>query len=344
MKKPLLLITVLASVTASYSQVTITSADGPQVNQVFVTHTDTTSSVGAGSNGPSMTWNFTTLNNHLQDSVAFSAVGGTPAASDFTTSNLCIADPIDSVWIYLTNNLSELTIDGYYFYDVFLGGWITIPISPPSVIIKYPSTYLSAYSDTAKLSLKFALNSPPVDSVWSKQTIFQSSNINAWGTLTTPSGSFNCLRQDYTDITLDSTFIHIFGSWSYSSRSFDTVPGARWWTTGTGYPVMEMAFDSTGAVSQTTYLFLSPVGVAESGDENNFVICYPNPSVNDVHFITNVGSTISITDAQGKLMQEVEVNEHTEKINTEAWPAGVYYYNVTGKKTKTLSGKILVTH
>jgi hypothetical protein len=350
MKKQLLTFSIALSTFFSFAQITINTADGPQVNLGVITRQDTTSTQGIGSNSASsQTWNFSSLANHVEDSTYFTSPTGTPAQSTFSTSNLCLANPDDTAWVYFTNSSTAFTMDGIYAYNSQLGMYLTLKYNPPSKYITWPSTYGTSFNNTAKTSFKTAINQPPADSAWYKVSVVQTSNINAFGSLTTPAGTYNCIRQDYMDIEIDSIFAHAFGFWSFYSVSKDTTRGSRWYTNGQGYPVMETELvPSTGAVNSTTYLSFSIVlDEKEVKKSNEFVLTYPNPASDEIHFATknNEGAEIRITDAQGKLVEVLKVNSDLMKVNSSLYPSGTYFYSMTGKNlAKPLTGTIQVTH
>ncbi len=345
MKKQLLLLSGIVMSCGAFAQITINSSDGPVLNQVTITRTDSTSTTGPGANGPSITWNFGSLLNQDADTILFGPVSGTPAAASFSTSNLCIANPLDTTWTYITNGTSALTIDGFQIQNA--GSPLIFKYNPPQKLIDYPSTYMSTLTNVAKASVKMAINSPPFDSVWLKQTINQSSAINAWGTLTTPSGTYNALRQDYVDINTDSAFGRSFGVWQFLQVTKDTASGSRWWANGVGFTIMDQELNpQTGAVLRTNYMHITTVGQNESLANTPFILCFPNPASNELNFMTkeNEGAEIIVTDMQGRVIEKILVDEQTEKLNTASWAEGIYHYTLFSAKHETLSGKIVVTH
>lgn len=344
MKKNLLLISSLLFGSAVFAQITITTADGPQLNQAVITREDSTNTTGPGANGPAVTWNFSSLNNHIEDTLFFGPVTGTPAAASFSTSSFCLGSMADSSFTYVTNNASGIWLDGYYVY--MNGAWMTVKFNPSMKYVGFPSTYNTSSVHTAKTDIKMAYPFPPSDSAWIKQTVSQNSNMGAWGTLTTPTGTYNVIRQDYTDYTLDSIFVRTFGVWSFAATNADTTKGARWWANGQGFPVMDEEMDPAGNVVNTTYLSLVTVGMNETANKSDFVLCYPNPANDQLNFITKdkVGATIIVSDLQGKMVEKIIINETNESINTSSWPAGMYQYTLISENSTILSGKIVVTH
>ncbi len=346
MKKQLLVFSTLVISCASVAQITINQADGPQLNQSVIQKEDTTNATGPGTNGPNITWNFASLAAHTSDTMYFGQVAGTPAAATFSGSGMCIANPVDTEWVYISNTSSALTIDGVYV--PFISGPTAIKFNPPQKLITWPSTYNTSFTHTAKASVKAAFNNPPMDSIWLIQTIEQSSSINAWGTLTTPYGTFQCLRQDFMDIRTDSGYARMFGTWTFMQETIDTVKGARWWTNGKNFPVMEQDIDpATGSVNNTSYLFFTMVGLNETTSSDEFILCYPNPASDQINFITqqNESAEIIVTDMQGKVVHKILVDETTETINTSAWANGIYHYTLISKNSDAhVNGKIVVTH
>lgn len=342
MNKYLLLVIAAVFHFTAPAQVTISNADGPQQGLTIITYADTLNATGPQSNGPAKTWNFSTLAGHLKDTVVFGQVAGTPAAAAFSNSHFCIVDSSTGAYTYISNTSSAFQFDGYYVVDPTLGP-MTVVADPPSVIIKYPAAYMSSYTNTSNVSIKFPFNTPPFDSLWSRQSTQQNSSINAWGTLTTPSGVYNCIRQDIMDVTKDSLFAYMSGAWYFMQETIDTSKASRWWTNGKGFPVLDMSLDpQTNAVITTGFLMSAVVGIEEAQPHGPFVLCYPNPAEDELNFSAPAGGNITVTDLSGKSYACIAIDGCVTTVQTATWPAGVYFYTLISGEGEKLSGKVIV--
>ncbi len=98
------------------------------------------------------------------------------------------------------------------------------------------------------------------------------------------------------------------------------------------YRLVEVDFDGKTQVSN--------IIVVNSNDGDNASIqMYPNPAENEATLSTSLkeNTVITITDMNGKLIQEISVNANTSsvKINTEQFAGGIYF--VTGTNSNEIS-------
>lgn len=244
----------IAAVTSS-AQITITSADMPVAGNVYFMAEDTNVAV-TGAAGASQQWDFSGWQNHGIDTNYFADPSTLAGYSSFPSSNLGVTDGASN--IFLNNSSSSLDILG--FYTDFGSGPAALPFTPAQKFISFPSNYQTAYNGTSRYELAIAYPQPPVDSVKIISNISYSSEMDAWGTLTTPSYSgISCLRQKYTEIKTDSTFLYMFGSWSPSGApTIDTTITYRWWSNSEEFPVAEIQTDGSGNVTSANYLTSPP--------------------------------------------------------------------------------------
>lgn len=352
MKKQLLIFYIFAfAVTTAYSQITITSSDVPSAGTFSIEAIDTTVTTVSLSTGANQTWNYSTWQNQKQDTTSFVNPQTLSGYSDFPGSNLAINSAniggADGD-IFLSNSSNELDILG--FYANFGMGQMAIQLTPAQKFLSFPTTYQSTFNGTSKFVLQFA-GQPPADSVKVISTIIYSSDIDGWGTITTPSYSnVNSLRQKYTEINIDSTFIYMFGSWSLDTFSgqpnpkYDTIISYRWWSNTLKGPVAEFQTDQNGIVGDVKYLLSTQVGIIKNSSLNHEVKIFPNPAAEKI-YITGLTalSGIVIFDATGRLMENSLLKKSNSSINISGFGNGMYFYQVVDISGNALSnGKFAV--
>lgn len=342
MKKQLFysIILAFASIGVGKAQITITLADMPQVGTNIVTSTDTAYGGSAGSIGTNQTWNHSGLLNHGINSYSFVAVSGQPGASNFSGANLCMPAPADSMWQYLTTSASGVFMNGLYNTSTSFPAPV-VKFNPPMQLIKLPCTYNTTFINTAKASIKFALASPPIDSMDLRQTVNQSGIIDAWGSLTTPTGTYNALRQKRTDLSTDSTFYYAFGSWIFSSEDKDTTVNYTWWANSIHYPVLEMDQGDNDA----TYLLSNVTGLKDVSHIGFSILAYPNPAATEMNFVLPEGQAkLQILDITGKVVSSYDVNGGEMKIDVSNLQNGAYSFAYLTVDGNNLRGKLVVNH
>ncbi|MFH1320640.1 MAG: T9SS type A sorting domain-containing protein [Bacteroidota bacterium] len=271
MKKLLFLtgICLIAYTMSLKAQITIDSTDFASIGDTVILAHDSIppGSITVGGTG-AQSWDFTSLQIDYVDSLMFVDPSTTPNSSMFPGSNLAMLSSFRTV--YLQFNSSELIIDG--FFGDPSGGMLGLSLGalydPNQKVIDFPSTYNDSFDDTSKfdLSLDAALLDPSlpgygVDSIRFNHYSYVNSQIDAFGTVELPSGTFNTIRQFYTENTIDSIwaycsnpigcFIIPFG-WSLApvmdpltaNPILDTTYTYKWIANGEKYPVVELETDN----------------------------------------------------------------------------------------------------
>lgn len=371
MKKTLLSLIMLTSIGIYSSKAQITVNDTHLVgagDNVVQAHDTIPTGVTIGSAGANQTWNFSTvLDDNGLDTLRFRNPTGYPGASSFPSANLVLIDTKeDSTWIYLTKNTLGLFIVGQSQYNN--GNLTIIPIA--ATIISFPSTMGTNYSGPWNGTL-FGLDVSGfplgLDSLKITRGSFTTSNIDGWGNISTPFGSFAALRQIVITESIDTTWEKSTstGNWTIISPttiatlgllgfpvtdiSYDTTRTARWWTDdpNSKFPLVEMDYEANGTVNNVDWQKSTPtVGVQEQVKALVSVSLYPNPANNEVTIETSLNNTnyIEILDLTGKLIEKISFNNPKITISVTDYNSGFYFYNIYDVNGSVLhSNKFAVT-
>lgn len=361
MKKNLLsLITLLGAGIIAHAQITINDTHIVGIGDAVEQAVDSLggSIANIGPSGANQTWNFTSMTEHYVDTLLFENHTTYPGANVFTTANLGMRSATDdSEWTFLNKTTSGLFVLGASFYEQSQ----LITASAPNTIFTFPSTMGTNYSNNwwGIVSQSY-IGMGGVDSVRVTKRASISSLIDAWGNVTTPFGNFASLRQNVTEINIDTIWVYQGGAWNiidpftaamfgYTPISNDTLNIARWWTDhpNSKFPLLEMEYDNNGNVYHVVWQKNSPfVGIEEMNAKPMFSL-YPNPAKDMINIATDKidNSIISIIDITGKEVKSLDFNTSNISLNISDLDAGVYFYSVrnraTGKVTQT--NKFIVT-
>jgi hypothetical protein len=251
---------------------------------------------------------------------------------------------------YLENISSGLFVDGAYTNP--LGqGFITAKLNPTEELNAYSDAYNSSFTKTSKVSFKLPFNQfPGADSVWIKEKKDKNSKTDGWGSVTTPLGTYNCIRHKQRVITVDSIFLHsTFSSqWSNAPSPYspiiDTVWHFSWMANGVGFPLVE--FDSTKAdtIKNITWLKVLPTigGINETASLSE-VNTYPNPSSGQftIHSPQTTNYGLEIYNVVGERIFQKTVNRKDESLNLNV-PNGIYFLHITSKEG-TVIRKVVIS-
>jgi len=337
---------------SSQAQITINSGDVVGTGDVVEQATDTLPSVNIGGGGGSQIWNFSGLAQHTLDTLSFKVPNPLPGYSSYSSSNIGMTDTDqDSTWLFLTKNGSGLFVDG--FYQIQDGVTQIIPLT--SAIITFPSTmgtnYTSNWNGTiVTLPLGIDPDGPGplqiIDSAKITRQTDLTSNIDGWGNVTTPFGTFPSLRQIVVEETIDTTWLASGGTGTWvmvdpataallqiDPVAFDTNRTARWWTDDptSKFPIVEMNYEANGTVTNVDWQKSAPtVGVTEQVNTISGVSLYPNPAKNEITIETSLtnNSSIKILDVTGKLVTSRNFTNNKITLSISNLDNGLYFYNI----------------
>lgn len=200
MTKHILLVILFSWTLCANAQITITSSDMPSAGDTlrYSLSTSTVSSALLNQTGANQTWNFSFLTPSNQDIAAFK----TPASINFAyllsfgssnygkkdaDQNIGIVTATD-VYLFYRNNASSFATDG----RGFTVSGSPLPLSQTytgkDVLYKFPLNYGNADTNSYSSS---EVNAVVAQIASSGRRI---NTVDAWGSITTPLGTFNCIR------------------------------------------------------------------------------------------------------------------------------------------------------
>lgn len=332
MKKLLLSCITLFSLPA-LAQVTLVQWDVANIGfQILQAH-DTIPVVTPGPSGPSQAWNFTNLNNHYTDTLVFTNPNWLPNSSSFPTSNLAVMFGSSGQYVFARNTSTDFMIQGQYADMGF--GPMTIDLNPDEQLMKWPCTYNTTFNNTSITDLSIAIPMPPLDSGRLKSIKVKTSLADGWGTVTTPLvTALPCLRIREMNITTDTVWVHLSfpPMWQIYQTNVDTNYNYSFWTPNStnqyGFPVVEIITDSSGTVTEASWLQAAPTQSGISENQGHSISSYPSPASNTITFLTRGSDVerIEIMDVTGNKVLVVDARQTIVTANIEALSNGTYFY------------------
>jgi hypothetical protein len=194
-------------------------------------------------------------------------------------------------------------------------------------LYKLPMTYPQYDSTTFRFSTPSTTLLPIVYS----KTGYRITQVDGWGTITTPFGTASCLRVVSTQYSRDSiktAFIPL--AINNYQRSY------QWLTTTSKIPFLEVNGNVVGnnfTPTQVRYRdkFLNITGIKDIYEDGSFVRIFPNPVLSEIHFPVSAKCDILIHDVSGKIMysNRVDVADESYRVSVEPWPAGLYHVTLS---------------
>ncbi len=339
---------LLAAIPASLNaQIQLTQSDMPSIGTTDIKGIDTTTTVSPGPAGTNQTWNFSSLLNQRQDTTGTYIDPLTnPYIGAFPTANVVGHQTgQDGVTIHfmMESSPTEFKILGIGIFGS------PLIFAPARTLMNLPANYSDAFSGTSVSDAIFPTGQPAPDSVRKKITTDYSSEFDAWGSVTTPAGTYNSLRQVYITKETDSTWAHIPGpGWIFASVTIKNDTAYQWWTNGEGSHVLEIKISAKGSAKDTVSSYeVNPLttGITIENASNQNATAYPNPAAN--YITIKIGSenttSILIFDINGRLVINQPFTGKTVSVNTDNLNSGNYLFKIlNADATVAGSGKFSV--
>ena len=300
-----------------------------------------------GPSGASQTWTFTG-SQVANAQINFVDPSATPYASSFPASNLAAVIQPGSVpsYNYFNHSSSITEYLGFGQNDPGFQTDVIINYTDPQTILTYPFTYNSQFNDAFMGSGSFV-------SQGSNFTSYRYGTVtveaDAYGTLTTPAGTFNnTLRLKIKQMTTDS----LVASGIPVFVGYNNATIYSWISNTPGHVQLfqleyDTISDNTGnnfTMKSAQYQSSFLVGIEDQVTEKESVNIYPNPAADFVYLNINPepgDATVQIFDAMGKLVRNQIINDNgLIIIDTKEFEAGFYYLNIM-QQDKLLKGKFI---
>ena len=368
MKKALLTITsIVGSVLISQAQITVSSSDVVGIGAIVTEAEDTTSTFNVGSAGANQTWDFSAVLQHVIDTSTFLIPSTAPGSQSFPTATMVMNSmEDDSTYIFIEKTTSILKVVGV---ASFAPNGDTVTTDFKVDILTFPSTmgttfssggFLIAFEDTVNFDPDGPGPHAFVDSIRMTRSSSVSSEIDGWGNVITPLGTFAVLRQDVREINTDTLWMQTGGTWTLFSSilsglfgmdsvMIDTNYTMNWWSddANIAFPLVDMEYDAitgdnTGGVG---WLLENPsVGIGSNSFDSEIGI-FPNPNNGQfvLTYLSN-GTTdaqLNIYDSFGKLIISELIEERINTIDLNNAASGIYLIQVNDGNT-ILTRKIVV--
>ena len=359
--KKILFILAIAFGSSLHAQITLTREHIINYGKKFVIAYDGSQHSFAAS-GANKTWDFRNINANYKDSLRFGGADWFKGHSNFPKSNFAFIYYSDTQAInYMHLNDSSLGIEGFYNYtssseDI---------AQTKSTLIRFPSTYNSKFNEShvfmggvlrIKLDPDTAGPMPFIDSLRIDQTRYITSNIDGWGTIKTPLGSFASIKQTTLDVMAQTYMIKSNGSWKlapdnvlqklkYPLPNYDSSYNVNFWTNDAnyGFPILSYYYSPRDTnTSDIEWMF----GKSRKSSLNAFntknLSFFPNPANNSIQISGNFENVVlEIWDMQGRHLNSF--NNLESSINIETLELGVYVLKFLDKNTgENLSSQTLI--
>lgn len=324
----------------AHSQITITNATLPIANTFVVERfLDTTSAkrLNVGSTGGNQTWNFanvgilSAINN---DTTHYIAASRTPCVRQFPNAQLAVGTPL--AYNYYSTNSSGIAIVGSCTPTD------STRAMPPQVFMRTPFRIGDSYNDTSRFITFDAINGN--DTITFRQNL----QADAWGTITTPAGTFNALR-----VLRTISFVVYIPIGSALIPVTTVSESMEWWSDTRPAPVFarfrNIVYTQGGndtSVYNASFMQRFTVSTSDPvATFNSIEKVYPNPAFKQIAVTFALKEAAEVRFEVVNLMGQVAfssafetwaVGQNTKNMDLEHIASGVYLLRIVNKDGQPL--------
>jgi len=335
MKKTLLLFTsAIALCSSAYAQPTLTATGlNPVAGDVFYGIQGDPGGTSAGSDGASVTWDYSFLTQTGKDTTTMLACASTPYCDSFPGSNIALFD--NNQYEYASAGSSALSGIGVY------QDGLAVRIEGNLDIVYYPLTYNSTHIDSYAVTVNYM-------GLYEHSSVKDSFVCDGYGTLMLPTGTYtNVLRLHQITVETDSL---AYGG-SSEVETYGTE-GYDWYAGDFHHSLLHLDFDTSESATDPVdieYYTLPTTGVASVTTEEALKV-FPNPASDNINLSFSLQDTkdasVSISDVTGRVLfmkneDALAIGQNNLSFSTAGFPAGVYMVQLQSAGTH-ITRKVVV--
>lgn len=324
------------------AQITVTDTDIIDVGDVIYQALDSMPGpmIVPGNAGANQTWDFSSLQVMETDILELISPSGTPFANVHPTANLCIED---DEFIYINKSVNGVSIVGIDESPIIMP-LLPLPLNyglsqsiGPTIAMDtaMPNMFLP---DSLALFITMG-QAQEIDSLGIQIEIQTDFDVDAYGNVTIPLGTYDALRLKVNQITNTNFFAYctdvLFGTGSgwypmpaqIFPSEVEVITSYQWWTNDPTikFAVVEMTVDSVGNVEEAMFL-KNPNSTFIDEKQLVGVNIFPNPATDyiTIELLSNNQVSVQLSDIFGKVIMQ-ESFHNTTQLNMSSYASGIYY-------------------
>lgn len=335
---PLLLVSGLA-----FGQISIDSSNLVHVGQSVTLSDGSNSSINfsaAAVSGANQVWDFSSLDSTDSYTMNFENPATGLSAAEYPNASFVVneKDIDDTVSDFYLKSATEFSVLG----EAGLISGDTLVLHFNTTMLTFPSSMGSSFSDQNR-------DTALLDGGRVIFTTSATSEIDGWGTVKMPKGTFPSIRQKFK-VTLNQIMQiqDMGGNWISVDSDKSITYSYYWWTNDAQvkWPLLEIDYDSSSMlISDISYVNVPPqtTGVQEQNIRSALLVA-PNPASDLLDFsVAKQGSyELTVNNITGRQCVKTQFNGSHCRLHISSLADGIYQYQLINKNDgSTLSGKFL---
>ena len=313
----------------SIGQITLVQADFADGGDAVIMSLATDLAIDYASTGADWTWDFSSLVAESQENREFLSMSNAPFIVDLVYGSFAPSAyqasyfmENDDIPLDLAGNLLPVSITNIYQYSkvssskvqslgfaLSING-IDVPYKSDTIETRYelPLMYQDTYTSNGYTNIDA---NPIQDFIW-RQYRTRSSEVDGWGSITTPYGTFQSLRIKHTIQEIDSIYLNLFGVSTWIPIPVPDSYIYEWWTNGEKDAVLRIETSNLiGAevVSNIEFRDTFNPDLTISEQEEVAVHIYPNPASDELYIQGfDLNTRYSVLDHSGSFVSNGVLN------------------------------------
>lgn len=341
----------------AFTQITVTDNDIIDVGDIVYQAIDTVpgTAITPGVAGANQTWDFSSLQVMDQDDIEFISPSGTPYASMHPTANICVED--DGEYIYLEKTSSGVSIIGFDAvpYQLLIA---PLPLVYGNTLTIGPDVLMDSVMPNMFVPDSLAMlltmgQAQTIDSINIKVTRDANFDVDAYGSVIIPMGTYDALRLKSEATTTTEYYVYCtdtllgvnsgwFSATALMPNEVESEASYQWWTNNPAvkFILAEISVDSAGNVGKVNFSTSAPTAIAEL-DADKFNI-YPIPTAEKLTIDAQINAVtnLELVDVSGKIILNKAFTQ-TTNLDLSQISSGIYYLNLSTNEGR-LTKKIIV--
>ena len=342
--KNLLLSVFLIYSFIGYSQITITINDIGAADDTVRYSSAKTNTLDFISTDTNHIWDFSSLeakSQTIEGYVSMSSVNTIYKVAFFGKANLArLGEDINLLGLSITNPYTFYKKDNSKLKVVGMGGEVSgmnVPIvySSSDVIYKFPMNFGNIDSSDSHFSIGF----PNIG--YLEEDLHRVNEVDGWGSVITPYGTYQCLRIKSIIKKSDSVYID---SLNMGARIPNPSIEYIWLAKGMNFPIVKVTIGITGVQFKYIDNYINFTSVENAKQNSLSFTVSPNPCVDNLHI--NISKEdkpykLRIYDYTGK-MQYNNTIKGSKTIDVKSWASGIYFIEIKTTDNLTIRKKFIV--
>jgi len=295
--------------------------------------TDEAPAAQPGNNGTNLTWSFQGLQSDFFTIVEVKQPSESPFG-DMLPGNRAAVEDTDVAAEYLTVSPTHLLSHGRVFQED--GIQAAVALDPPMVLLNLPAQYYQIHTGVSRSQLTSHFGFDPgigfvVDSIRVRTRIAYQSEVGGWGTVTTPLGTFNAVKQILLENVTDSVDFYRADQdlWLLGvDVSTSAQPSWSWWSPEHDLPLVRLFDeDNNGIMDRAVWIEadLNTTAIDDRTAVGTFDV-FPNPAMDQITVLLEGMGLVAyaILDTQGRLVQEGRLSRERSTVPVGHLQRGTY--------------------